>query len=71
MRKQNIIADRSMLDETQCYNCKSILTTPQTYTLILPGDETALLKDTDDCGGICFGCLKEKERELYERKVVL
>lgn len=69
--RTDIIADKSLLDETQCYECHSDLTTPQTYTLVTVGDERALLLDTDDCGGICFGCLKKKEKQLYERKIIL
>ena len=71
MNRSDIIVDKSLLDETQCYECHSTLTTPQTYTLLIPGDETALMKDTDDCGGICLGCLRKKEKELYERRVIV
>jgi hypothetical protein len=45
--------------------------TPQTYTLIIPDDETSLMKDTDDCGGICLGCLKKKEQQLYQERIIV
>lgn len=61
--------DPSILDETQCYICHSVLTKPQTYMLI--ESETALRRETDDCGGICFGCLKKADEELHKGRILL
>jgi hypothetical protein len=65
----NTTIDPAILDETQCYVCKSILTKPQTFILV--ESEQHLRLDTDDCGGICFGCLKEKEKEMYGKRIIL